>query len=284
MPWYYFLQKEQLFPWLRRSYIWLVLLLIYIPLIIIILISFNGASAKGNIVLQFNRLIPNNWNNLFKNQEFVEVFINSLLVALFVVPISLLLAIFTCVGMWNNSKKNQKLIGFFSTSNIAIPDIISGISLALLFSSIWLPLGLDLGYWSVAISHISFCTPYALLIIYPRIQTLNQNLINASYDLGASKIRTFWNVIIPHLLPSVMAAIVVVFGISFDDFIITLLTGGNFRTISSTIYLFSKGIKAWIITFSAVLIIIFVLISLVLTLWKTYFGKGEKWFKKSLVT
>lgn len=261
--------KSSTLTFFRSSYIYIILLLIYIPLIFIVALSFNGESAKGNIILDFNNPNGNNYVQLFKNDDFLNSFFNSLFVALAVTPISLIIAISTCFGLWySKNRKVNRTIANMVTTNIAIPDIILGISLTLLFTSIWLPLGLDYGYFTIVLAHISFCVPYAILAIYPRMLKFNKNLIHASNDLGASKTRTFFNIVLPFLLPAIIAAAIIVVAISFDDFVITTLVRGNFQTISTAIYQSSKGIKAWIVTFGAIMVISFILGSLIVAIRK----------------
>ena len=178
--------------------------------------------------------------------------------------------------MWYSKKKITKFTKGISNGNISIPEIITGISLAIFYSIVWIPLGLDYGYATVVISHISFCIPYAIVAIYPRIMSLKISLVNASNDLGASKTRTFMKVILPYLSPSIISAAIIVTAMSFDDFVITSLVNGNFQTISTSIYLSAKGIKAWIVTFGAILVILFFVGSVVISLRKIYVEKRKE--------
>ena len=258
------LDKNNILAFLRRSYIFIILGIIYVPLIFIVILSFAGVSPKGNIILDFSNPTGENWENLFQETDFTSSLLNTISVAALVTPISVIIGITTCFGMWHAKNRVKKSLRAASTVNMSIPDVITGVSLTLLFSSVWLPLGLDYGYTTVVISHISFTTPYAITTIYPRMISLKQNLINASNDLGASKLRTFFKVIIPHLMPAIIGACIIVIAISFDDFVITLLVSGNFRTISSAIYLSAKGIKAWIVTFGAILVVSFIIGSFII--------------------
>lgn len=275
------IDKNNILAFFRRFYILIVLAIIYIPLIFLVALSFTGSSSKGNIILDFSNPTLGNWSDLFTDSEFIGNFLNSLNVTLVVTPIAVIIGIITSFGLWNSNKKTKKILNTFSSINISIPDVITGISLTLLFASVWIPLGLDYGYITVVIAHISFTVPYAIVAIYPRMMSLKQNLINASNDLGASKIRTFFKVIVPHIMPSIISAAVIVIAISFDDFIITLLVSGNFTTISSIIYLSSKGIKAWIVTFGALLVILFIIGSILIAIFKVHKekNKGKKIWK-----
>lgn len=258
------LSQFNFWSFLRRWYIYIIIGLIYVPLIFLIVISFNGASERGNIILTIQGLDASNYLNLFKDDEFLNSLLNTILVLLLVTPISVFIAILTCFGMWHSRVFVKQLTKGMYNSNIAIPDIITGISLSLLFTMVWLPLGLEFGYASVVISHISFCVPYAIVAIYPKMLSMKVNLINASNDLGASNLKTFFKVVVPYLLPSIITAAIIVTAMSFDDFVITSLVNGNFNTISSSIYSSAKGIKAWIVTFGAIMVFAFIIGSIII--------------------
>lgn len=257
------------FEFLKKSYILIILFFTYLPIVIVVLLSFNGQTKKGNIDMNFNHnfsLI--NYFNLFKNNDFLNDLLNSFIVAIITTPITILIALMACIGLWN-SKKNQRnlIIGICKTTFI-LPEPIIAISLAMLFMSTFIPLGFNLGLLTICLAHISYYSPYAVMIIYPKIVKLNTNLILASYDLGYSKIKTFFNIILKTLLPSLLSAIVVVFGLSFDEFIITNLVNGSFHTIATKMYMTRKGIKAWIITFGAIIILLSIVATFFVTLFK----------------
>lgn len=255
--------KFSFLNFLKRTYIYLVLLLIYIPMIIIIIVSFNGQTNKGNINLNFGVPTIVNYVQLFKDSDFLNALFNSVLLAVCVAPISVFIAVITCFGIWNNKNIKAKAVMGITKVSIVNPDIITGISLSLLFISSFLPIGINLGFFTVLLAHISFCVPYAIIAIYPRMQKMKVNLINASYDLGYSRISTFFHVILKYLMPSIISALIIVVSLSFDDFVITNLVNGSFSTISTEIYSARKGIKAWVVTFGAITIMITFLVVLI---------------------
>lgn len=240
---------------LKKTYIFIILFLIYAPLIIVIFLSFTDPSSKGNINLNFSFNNGENWLMLFQNDEFLNALSNTAIIVIFTVPISTIIATLTCFGIWNAKNVYKNITLGSSKLNMIVPDIITGISLALLFSLTIIPMGVNLGFTTIILAHISFCTPYAILIIYPRMMKMKKNLILASMDLGYSKIYTFFKVIIPFLMPAIISAAAIVFSISFDDFIITKLVGGKVSTISTEMYTMAKGIKAWAVTFGAIIVI-----------------------------
>lgn len=241
----------------KKSYIMIILSLIYIPLIVIIFLSFTSPSIKGNITNGFDWNSGENYLNLFTNSQFTNALVNTIIISIVVVPISTLIATITCFGIWNSKKFYQNTIMGVSKTNIVIPDIITGITLALLFSVTWISwFKADLGFITIILAHISFCTPYAIMIIFPRMQKMNRNLILASLDLGYSKFKTFFKITLPFLMPAIFSGAAIVFGMSFDDFIITKLVGGKINTISTEMYAMAKGIKAWAVTFGAIIVLV----------------------------
>lgn len=267
---------KKFLSFLRQWYIFLILALIYIPLIIIVLVSFNPATERGNINLNFG--VPSfvNYLEIWKNDSFINGLINSLILGAIVTPICLLLGIITCYGIWKASNITKSAILNTSKISMVNPEAITGISLLLLFSSTWIPMGLNLGFFTVLLAHISFCTPYAIITIYPRMVKMNQNLVLASYDLGSNKLRTFTKVVIPYLSKSLLSATVIIISMSWDDFIITNLVNGSFQTLGTAIYMTRKGIKAWVVTFGSIMVIIVLLITIISAVTKTTKIKKNK--------
>lgn len=273
--------KKNFFSWLRRSYILIIIAIIYIPLIVVVFLSFTQPSAKGNVNVNFDFNGGENWIQLFKNDDFLNALANTAIILAFVVPISTIIATITAFGIWNSKQVYVNSVLGASKVNMVIPDIITGISLALLFSVTIIPLGVNLGFATIILAHISFCTPYALVIIYPRMQKMKKSLISASLDLGYSKIATFFKVTIPFLLPAILSGAAIVFGMSFDDFIITKLVGGKINTISTEMYSMAKGIKAWAVTFGAIVVLITFAVAIVLGIKKYMTEKKNKTIKSN---
>jgi spermidine/putrescine transport system permease protein len=114
------------------------------------------------------------------------------------------------------------------------PDIITGISLFLLFAS----LGISQGYATVVLAHIAFCTPYVVLSVMPRLQQMNPNIYEAALDLGATPFQALRKVIIPEIRPGMFSGFILAFTLSIDDFAVTIFTKGNkgLETLSTFIY------------------------------------------------
>ena len=129
---------------------------------------------------------------------------------------------------------HRKAVGFINTIPILNGDIITGISLFLLFVS----LGVTQGFTTVVLAHITFCTPYVVLSVLPRLKQMNPNLYEAALDLGATPMQALWKVIIPEIRPGMISGFLLALTISFDDFAVTVFTIGNqgLETLSTYIY------------------------------------------------
>ena len=275
----------KIFSFLKKWYIFIILAIIYIPLILVVLISFNPATNRGNISLNFGVPTFVNYITLWSDDIFVNGLLNTLLLCAIITPISLLIGIIASYGRWKSNVVIKSFVMNTSRLSIINPDAITGISLLILFSSTIIPMGFNFGFFTVVLAHISFCTPYVIITVYPKMIKMNPNLIMASYDLGAGKFRTFRKVIIPYLAPSILSATAIVIAMSWDDFVITNLINGSWQTIGTAIYMTRKGIKAWVITFGAIMILITILVIMILSIIKlkrTHFNKNKKLNRRSV--
>ena len=264
------MHKKKIFSWkqfLAKWYILIILALIYIPLIFIIFLSFNqGSPIKGNVNVKFGHWTVANYLTLFLNPSFTHSLTASLIVAVIVVPICVILAVMVCFGMWSNWKGYTKIVLGISNLSIAIPSVINGIALVILFSFTWIALGFNYGYITIVLAQVSFATPYAIVFIYPKLQKFDINLLYASEYLGYTKFMTFWKIVIPYLIPSILLASVIVFTQSFDDYVITSLVEGRVSVIAVNLYTMNKGIQVWAVTFGAIVMFITFAIIIVRTL------------------
>ncbi|MDQ0513867.1 spermidine/putrescine transport system permease protein [Mycoplasmoides fastidiosum] len=269
-----FFTQNRFFKTLKMSYIWVVLALIYIPLIIVVFLSFTDPSVRGNVVLNFER----NWNSgenfsrlfvdLSYNGNFISSLVNSIIIAAIVTPISLVIGTLTTFGIWRAKEITKANVLNVSKITIINPDVITGISLSTLFVIAFLPLGLNFGWVTIILAQISFTVPYVIVTLYPKMMKMNIILLLASYDLNYRKFETFIKIVVPYLMPSIFGATLIAFAVSFDDFIITNLVRGRVTTIATELYTMSKGIKSWAITFGALIVLITLGIIALLSIFK----------------
>ena len=160
--------------------------------------------------------------------------VNTLSIAFIAATVSTLLGSITAIGIFNLRPRARKAISFVNNIPILNGDIIIGISLFLLFVS----LGIPQGYTTVVLAHITFCTPYVVLSVLPRLKQMNPNIYEAALDLGATPMQALRKVIVPEILPGMISGFMLAVTLSIDDFAVTVFTIGNegLETLSTYIY------------------------------------------------
>lgn len=216
-----------------KAYLWLLLLLLYSPILIIMIYSFTEAKVLGNWTGFSTKL----YTSLFTSgthHSLINALWNTVTIALIAAGVSTILGSITAIGIFNLRARSQKAIGFVNNIPILNGDIITGISLFLLFVS----LGISQGYTTVVLAHITFCTPYVVLSVMPRLKQMNPNIYEAALDLGATPMQALRKVILPEIRPGMISGFMLALTLSIDDFAVTVFTIGNegLETLSTYIY------------------------------------------------
>ena len=218
-----------------KLYLPLVILFFYLPIVSLIVFSFN----ETNSLINFTGFSFKWYKSLFRNSTIMDALTTSLTIALISTVVSVILGTLGSIGLAYFSRKQKALKDMIlMTNNIPVvsPDIVTAVSLMILF----LGIGLNLGYVSMLLAHISFCTPYVVLAVYPKMSKLDKNLVEASMDLGATKTKSLFKVVLPELLPSILSGAMMAFTMSFDDFVISYFVGGSQVNISTYLYSLKK--------------------------------------------
>jgi spermidine/putrescine transport system permease protein len=218
---------------LSSSYLGILLVMLYAPILIIIIFSFTEAKVLGNWTGFSLKL----YTSLFRISEIHSLssaLWNTLIIGLVAASVSTILGTMAAIGIYNLQPRAQKLVKMVNTVPILNPDIITAISLFLLFVS----LGISQGYTTVILAHIAFCTPYVVLSVLPRLHLMNANLYEAALDLGATPFLALRKILLPELKPGMITGFILAFTLSIDDFVVTLFTIGNegLETLSTYIY------------------------------------------------
>lgn len=218
---------------LAKAYLWILLLVLYAPVLIIAIFSFTEAKVLGNWTGFSTQL----YSNLFTggvNNMLISAIWNTIVIALIAATVSTLLGTVAAIGIFNLRGRRKMVINFLNDIPMINPDIITGISLFILFVA----LGISQGYVTVVLAHISFCTPYVVLSVMPRLSQMNPNIYEAALDLGATPMYALRKVLIPQLKSGMISGWILAFTLSIDDFAVTLFTKGNqgLETLSTYIY------------------------------------------------
>ena len=221
----------------KKIYIVLIFIFLYAPIATLMVLSFNARKTRskwGGFTFKW-------YIALFQNEDILSALSNTLSIALIASVVATVIGTAACLAIMSLKKRGRALILGITNIPMLNAEIVTGISLMLLFIS----MGLKFGFGTILLSHITFCIPYVILSVMPRIQQLNPSTYEAALDLGAGPVYGFFKVVFPDILPGVLSGFLMSFTMSLDDFIITHFTkGAGVDTLSTKIYTeVKKGIK-----------------------------------------
>ena len=220
---------------LAKAYLWLVLVILYAPIVFIAVFSFTEAKSMGNWTGFSMNLYKNLFTGSMQNSAgLLSAVENTLLIALVASLVATLLGTVAAIGIFNMKGRKKQTMQFLNNIPMINPDIITGVSLFLLFVF----LHISQGYLTVILAHITFCTPYVVLNVMPKLSQMNPNVYEAALDLGATPFQALRKVLVPALRPGMISGFILSFTMSLDDFAVTFFTRGTIGldTLSTFIY------------------------------------------------
>ena len=242
---------------LGKAYIYIILALLYAPILLIIVYSFSNTSNFGfRHGFSFEA-----YKSIFtseKTPELMSALKNTLLIAAISSVVSTVLGAFSAIGIFSLGKKARRVVENVNQIPIINSEIVMAVSLMLFFVTFKFPEG----YVRLILGHISFCTPYVILSIMPKLASLDPNVYEAALDLGANPIKAMTKVMIPMIAPGIVSGFVMAFTLSMDDFIITQINKGastGINTLSTYIYADAriKGLSPfWFAIFSIIFVVV----------------------------
>ena len=223
-----------------QAYLWLLLIVLYAPILLIFIFSFTQSKVFGN----WTGFTFHLYENLFTGYDstaqvrvdpnLYRAIFFTVVIAVCAATIATLLGTLAAIGLFNMRSRARKGITFLNSIPMINPDILTGISLFLLFVF----LGISRGFATVLIAHVVFCTPYVVLSVMPRLTQMNPNLYEAALDLGATPAQALRKVMLPELKPGMISGFILALTLSIDDFGVTFFTKGSngLETLSTFIY------------------------------------------------
>ena len=213
---------------------------LFAPIVVLLVFSFN--ESKSLSVLSGFSL---NWyQELLRDRNTLESVKNTLLLAASATAIATVIGTTAAVGIHKlRSKWYRAVMNTVTDIPMTNPDIITGISLMLMFVFVGRLFGAStsLSFLTMLIAHVTFCTPYIILQVLPKLQQMDKALPEAAMDLGCTPMRAFWKVEVPEILPGIITGAIMAFTLSLDDFVISYFTSGNgFETLPIRIYGMTK--------------------------------------------
>ena len=221
---------------LSKFYIFIIFAILYAPILVVVLFSFNESGNLSN----FTGFTFHWYEELFKDGEALEALINSLILAISSSVLATIIGTFAAFSIAHSKNRYYKKT-MKSITNIPMmnPDIVTGVSMMLLFVGIGLVLGFGsvLGFWTMLIAHTTFNLPYVILSVLPKFRQMDRNTVEAALDLGCTPRQTFFKVEFPAILPGIISGLMMSFTLSLDDFVIShFVSSPDFKTLPLYIY------------------------------------------------
>lgn len=264
----------------NRLFMALVFLLLYAPIFLLIVFSFN----KGNSNTVWTGFSLDWYKSLFQNRIIMQSVYTTLLVSLLATVIATIAGTFAAIGFYSLRRRSRNVLTTINNIPMMNADIVTGVAMCLFFvaffggwktfatwfngvqSLIELPVRLTLGFGTLLIAHVAFNIPYVILSVGPKLRQMDKNLVDAAQDLGCTWMQAFWKVILPEIKPGIVSGALTAFTMSVDDFIISYFTAGSSSsTLAMTIYGMTKKRVTPEINAISTLLFVTVLILLAIT-------------------
>ena len=222
---------------IKWSHVYLVIVfaLLYAPIFYLIFYSFN----KGGTMNRFTGFTWENYQSVFEDTRLLIIVLNTFMLAFLSSLLATLIGTFGAMAIYYTPKrKNRALLLGLNNILLVSPDVIIGASFLIFFTMVGSVIrGFSLGFFSVLLSHIAFSIPIVVLMVMPKLQEMNDSMIDAARDLGANTFQVIKNIVLPFLSPGIIAGYFMAFTYSLDDFAVTFfVTGNGFSTLSVEIY------------------------------------------------
>ena len=214
---------------LSNLYLALVMLVTYLPLILVVIFSFNDSK----LTVGWKGFTLRWYKELFRDAALMEALGNSILLGVLSCLFAAVIGTLGAIGMARVHFKTKGMMEYMSTIPMIVPEII----LAMAFMAFFSTLGLPFGMVTLVIAHTAFCIPYVFMMVKARLVGIDKSLEEAARDLGASPARTFWDITLPLIMPAVLSGCILAFAMSFDDVVISLfVTGPTLSTLPIKVY------------------------------------------------
>lgn len=258
---------------LKRFYTFIIFFFLYAPIVVLIFFSFNNSKSRAN----WDGFTLKWYVQLFKDDDIMKSLYYTVVIAIISSLFATIIGTAAAIGIHNMKKFKKAIVMNLTYLPVVNPDIVTGISLMILFIFI----KLNLGFITLLLAHITFNIPYVILSVMPKLKQLNKHLYEAALDLGATPLHAFWKVILPEIMPGVVTGALLAFTLSLDDFVISFFTtGSGVSNLSIKIYSMARrGINPKI---NALSTIMFVTVLLLLVIVNKRMSKDNNTLRKGI--
>ena len=222
-------RKKSRWSFFTSGYLILVLAFIYLPILYVMVFSFNDSKS----MIAFEGFSLRWYEAMFANREMLESIYYTVIVALIATAVSTVVGTVAAIGLSKAKPLVRTIVLELNNLPVLNPDIVTAISLMLLFLSA----RVERSIVTLILAHITFCTPFVILSVLPKLRQLDDNVAEAALDLGATPLQALVKVIIPQIYPAIFSGALIAFSMSFDDFVISFFTAGvDVQNISMYVY------------------------------------------------
>lgn len=241
---------------IKRFYISLIFLFLYVPIVALIVQSFNAGESRA----KWEGFSLRWYQEMFTDPTIVKALTITITIALLAALISTIIGTLAAIGIHAMKKRPQGIMLALNNIPMTMPDIVTGISLMLLF----IFTQVERGYWTMLLAHITFDVPYVILSVLPKLKQMNKHSYEAALDLGATPTYALFHVILPEIMPGVITGAMLAFTLSLDDFTISYFTTSPLvQNLSTLIYSQArKGIKPTMYALSTLMFVVLLILLL----------------------
>ncbi len=223
---------------LSKIYNGLIFTFLYAPIVVLIIYSFNDSKNR----VKFEGFTLDWYKDLFQNELILESLVVTLQIALLASLFATVIGTMAAVGIFNMNGRLRRAMESLNNIPMVNPEIVTGISMMLMFVAIYRATGLlQPGFLTLLLAHITFCIPYVVLQVMPKLRQMNKHMYEAALDLGCTPFSAFFKVVLPEIMPGVITGALMAFTMSLDDFVISYFNAGSTaQNLSVTIYSMTK--------------------------------------------
>lgn len=239
----------------------LIFFFLYAPLIVLIAFSFNESKSRS----VWTGFSVKWYTKLFADKEILQALFNTVVVAVVASILATIIGTLACFGILKMKKWTKKFVMSVNNFPVVNPEIVTGVSLMLLFVFAYNTFGIfKPGLLTLILAHTTFCLPYVILSVLPKLRQINPHLYEAAQDLGCPPAKAFVKIILPDIMPGIITGMIMAFTLSLDDFVISYFTSGTMQTLPIAIYSMTRKIVSPEINALSTLLFVAVLVLLLI--------------------
>lgn len=246
---------------LSKVYSYIIFIFLYAPIIVLIVFSFNNSKSR----VSWSGFTLKWYQKLFEDEQILRALSNTLIIAILSAVVATIIGTIAAIGIMSLNKWSKRIVMNITNIPMANPEIVTGVSLMLLFVFLYEKFNiLKPGMGTLILAHTTFCLPYVILSVMPKLRQTDPHLYEAAQDLGCTPLKSFFKVVLPEIMPGIVTGMMMAFTLSIDDFVISYFVSGTTQTLPIAIYSMTRKIVSPEINALSTILFIVVLILLII--------------------